>query len=344
MTLNPFKIPSPYLLFTGEATSPQTTGKTAAGVAYWSKEKCLGQLWLESTRLDLGLPHFGLREAVEKGAQTLLIGVSALGGKFEEKWIGLFVEALKNGLHLAAGLHTRLSDVPQIKEAAEKYHRKLFDVRYYDGPVPLSRAEKRIGKRLLTVGTDCAVGKMYAALAITEALKKEGVDATFRATGQTGILIAGSGIAIDNIAADFLFNAVELLSPNAPANHWDIIEGQGALFHPQSAGGSLFLVHGSQPDVMVLCHNPARKTMSDFERYPIPDLAEYIRAYEEAARLTNPNARVEGISLNTSQFKEKEKKHELIKIHEQKYGLPCFDPVLTGVHPFVDAFITRHGR
>jgi uncharacterized NAD-dependent epimerase/dehydratase family protein len=340
--INSFNIPFPYLLFTGDASSAQTTGKTAAGVAHWSKKKCLGQLWLEETRLDLGLPHLRLQEAVEKGARTLIIGVSALGGKLEEKWIALFVEALKAGLNLAAGLHTRLSDVPQIREAAKKYHRDLFDVRYYDGPIPSSQAAKRTGKRLLTVGTDCAVGKMYAALAITEALKEKNIDATFRATGQTGILIAGSGIAIDDLAADFLFNAIELLSPNASANHWDVIEGQGALFHPQSAGGSLFLVHGSQPDVMVLCHNPARKAMADFPNYPIPDLSKYIHAYEEAARLTNPHAKVEGISLNTSQFKEKEKKIELIQSHEQKYGLPCFDPVFTGVHLFVETLILRH--
>ncbi len=333
--LNQFQIPTPYLLFTGEAKSAQTSGKTAAGVAHWCKKKCIGQLWQVSTQLDLGLPHLSLEEAVQKGAKTLIIGVAALGGKLDEQWINLIVEAIRKGLHVAAGLHERLSDVQEIREAAKQHHRQLFDVRYYDDPIPSPTLKKRTGKRLLTVGTDCAVGKMYAALALAEAMQRQGMEATFRATGQTGILIAGSGIAIDNLPADFFVGAVELLSPNASSTHWDLIEGQGAFFHPQSAGGTMMLVHGSQPDAMVLCHNPARKTMADFPDYPIPDLLEYIRAYEEAACLTNPHAKVLAISLNTSQFKEKEKKLELIKTYEHKYHLPCFDPVFTGVDEFV---------
>lgn len=340
--VNEFHIPSPYLLFTGEADSAQTSGKTAAGIAYWCKEKCVGQLWLKHTHLDLGLPHLSLQEAVQKGARTLIIGVAPLGGALEEHWITLFVEALKAGLDLAAGLHTRLSSIPQLKETAEKYHRKLFDVRYYDGPIPPPTAKKRTGNRLLTVGTDCSVGKMYASLAIAHAMKKKKIDAVFRATGQTGILIAGSGISVDGIPADFFVGAVELLSPNAPKNHWDIIEGQGAFFHPQSAGGTMLLIHGSQPDAMVLCHNPSRKTMAHFKDYPIPDLSEFIRTYEEAARLTNPHAKVEAISLNTSQMKDKKEALELIKAHEKKYHLPSFDPVLTGVDSFVETLTQKY--
>jgi uncharacterized NAD-dependent epimerase/dehydratase family protein len=339
--INAFKIPSPYLLFTGEAGSAQTDGKTAAGVAFWCKEKCVGQLWLENTRLDLKVPHLSLSEAVNQGARTLIIGLAPLGGQFDRNWIETLVEGLELGLNLAAGLHMRLSDIPELRDAAEKYNRKLFDVRFYDAPIPAPTAKKRTGKRLLTVGTDCAVGKMYAALAIAKAMQKRHVDATFRATGQTGILIAGSGISIDNLPADFFVGAVELLSPNAPESHWDIIEGQGAFFHPQSAGGTMLLVHGSQPDVMVLCHNPARKTLANFPSYAIHEISEYIEAYEVAARLTNPNAKVAGISLNTSQLKEKEAL-ALIKTYESKYHLPCFDPVLTGVDSFVETLLNGY--
>lgn len=334
--LNQFQISTPYLLFTGDATSAQTSGKTAAGIAHWCKKKCIGQLWERTTRLDLGLPRLNLEEAVQKGAKTLIIGVAPLGGMFDEAWIEWIVEAIRAGLHVAAGLHVRLSEIEPIKKAAEQYRRKLLDVRYYDDPIPPPTLKKRTGKRLLTVGTDCAVGKMYTALALNEAMKKRGMDATFRATGQTGILIAGSGIAIDNLPADFFVGAVELLSPNAAPNHWDLIEGQGAFFHPQSAGGTMMLIHGSQPDAMVLCHNPARVTMADFPDYPIPDLSTYIHKYEEAARLTNSHAKVLAISLNTSQFKETEKKRELIHTYERKCGLPCFDPVFTGVDAFVE--------
>lgn len=337
-----FHIPAPYLLFTGEVTSVQTGGKTAAGVAYWARSKCMGQLWEKGTRLDLGLPHFSLKEAAAKGAKTLMIGVAPLGGQIEERWISIFVEALELGLNLASGLHARLSSIPRIREAAEKSGRKLFDVRHYDGPVPIATAKPRSGKRLLTVGTDCSVGKMYAALAIARALEERGVKSDFRATGQTGILIAGSGVSIDAIPADFFFGAVEQLSPNAEEDHWDIIEGQGAFFHPQSAGGTMLLVHGSQPDAMVLCHNPARRAMASFPDYPIPDLAEYIRAYEEAAHLTNRAAKVVAISLNTSEYKERKEALELIEKTEKKYHLPCFDPVLTGVDSFVELLLKRY--
>ena len=163
---------------------------------------------------------------------------------------------------------------------------------------------KRTGQRLLTVGTDCAVGKKYTALAIEKEMRARGVDADFRATGQTGIFISGRGIAVDSVVADFISGAAEWLSPAAAPDHWDVIEGQGSLFHPAYAGVTLGLVHGSQPDAMVLCHDLARTGIADYEGYAIPSYEACFETYLAAARLTNPRARFAGISLNTSQLDE----------------------------------------
>ena len=159
--------------------------------------------------------------------------------------------------------------------------------------------KKRSGKRVLTVGTDCAVGKKYTALAIEKEMRSRGVDADFRATGQTGIFISGRGIAVDSVVSDFVSGAAEWLSPAAAPQHWDVIEGQGSLFHPAYAGVTLGLIHGSQPDVMVLCHDLARTGIADYDGYAIPSYEACFEAYLAAARLTNPAARFAGVSLNT---------------------------------------------
>src|SRR6185503_8511421 len=164
---------------------------------------------------------------------------------------------------------------------------------------PVASGRRRTGRRLLTVGTDCAVGKKYTALALARELRARGVDATFRATGQTGILIAGSGIPIDAVVSDFVAGAAETLSPDAAPDHWDVVEGQGSLFHPAYAGVTLGLVHGTQPDLLVLCHEASRREIDDYPDHPIPLLAEALRRYREAAALTNPGVEWLGVSLNT---------------------------------------------
>ena len=164
--------------------------------------------------------------------------------------------------------------------------------------------KKRSGRRVLTVGTDCAVGKKYTALAIEKEMRARGVDADFRATGQTGIFISGRGIAVDSVVSDFVSGAAEWLSPAAAPQHWDVIEGQGSLFHPAYAGVTLGLIHGSQPDALVLCHDLARTGIADYEGYAIPSYEACFEAYLAAARLTNPAARFAGVSLNTSSLDE----------------------------------------
>src|SRR5262249_10280049 len=159
---------------------------------------------------------------------------------------------------------------------------------------------KRSGQRLLTVGTDCALGKKYTALALVAAFRKRGVDADFRATGQTGIMISGGGIPLDAVISDFAAGAAEMLTPDAAPDHWDVVEGQGSLFHPSYAGVSLALLHGTQPDVLVLCHEVGRERLAGLEEYATPDLQEAIGLNLILGRRTNQQIRCAGISLNTS--------------------------------------------
>ncbi|MDR3511044.1 MAG: DUF1611 domain-containing protein [Caulobacteraceae bacterium] len=321
---------TPYLIFVGDAPlSPYT--KTAKGVRDWAGSDCIGQWRLTSRAADLGLKDLDPEAAVQRGAKSLLIGTASIGGQMPEAWIPMLVRALEAGLDIVSGLHTRLSNIPEIAEASARLGRQLHDVRHSDIAFPIATGRKRRGKRLLTVGTDCALGKKYTALALARAMSALGADVEFRATGQTGIMIAGSGVAIDAVIADFIAGAAEALSPDAKNNdHWDIIEGQGAIFHPAYAGVTLGLLHGSQPDALVLCHDPSRKEISGFEGFPIRPLGETMAVYRTLAQVTNPDARFVAIALNTSSMAE-EDAHAVALTLEQELGLPCFDPLRFGV-------------
>jgi uncharacterized NAD-dependent epimerase/dehydratase family protein len=211
----------------------------------------------------------------------------------------------------------------------------LFDARVPRPGIPVGTGAPRAGRRLLTVGTDCSVGKMYTALAIERSLRRRGLAADFRATGQTGILIAGAGVPVDAVVADFISGAAEAISPARSDGGWDLIEGQGSLFHPSYAGVSLGLLHGSQPDALVLCHEPTRRHMRGLPEYPIPELDVCMEANLAAARLTNPAAKVAGIALNTSNLPPDEALAMCQRIGAW-FGLPCQDPVSMGVDAIVD--------
>jgi len=243
--------------------------------------------------------------------------------------------ALDRGMDLASGLHRRLSDVPQLKERAARLGRQLSDVRHPPREFDVASGKRRRGKRLLTVGTDCSLGKMYTALAIEREMRKRGMKADFRATGQTGIMIAGSGVSVDAVIADFISGATEWLTPANDDDHWDIVEGQGSLFHPSYAGVSLGLLHGAQPDVLVMCHEPTRTHMRGLPHYRLPSLRDCIDANVAAARLTNPEVRCAGISINTSAL-DASTAESLLKQTEDAFGLPCVDPVRGGVAAIVD--------
>ncbi len=328
-------IARPYLLFLGDAPDA-LAAKTADGIARWRPEQCVGQLRLPGCRADVGLPDVTVAEAAARGARTMVVGVANRGGRFGHDWIETMVQALEAGMDLAAGLHARLADVPAVAEAARALGRALHDVRHPRGALPVGTGAPRPGRRLLTVGTDCSVGKMFAALAIERALRERGISATFRATGQTGILVAGGGIAVDAVVADFIAGATEALAPGAPADHWDIIEGQGSLFHPSYAGVALGLLHGAQAEALVMCHEPSRPHMRGVPGFALPDIEDCIALNESCARLTCPGARVVGLAINTAALPAEEAMIYLDGL-AARFGLPAVDPLRTGVGPIVDA-------
>ena len=330
----PIEINHPYLLFLGDAAD-QLAAKTADGVAHWRPEWCAGQLRLEGCHADLGLPEMTVEEAAAQGVKTVLVGVASRGGVISESWTEILVRAVELGLDVASGLHSRLTDIPRLREAAQKHGRSLFDVRHPTQEFEVANGRKRSGRRLLTVGTDVSVGKMYAALAIEREMRKRGIGADFRATGQTGILIAGYGVSVDAVVSDFVAGAVEWLTPDSDPEHWDVIEGQGSIMNASYAGVTLSLIHGAQPDALVLCHEPTRPHMRGLPDYPMPDLRECMDASVGAARLTNPAAECVGISVNTSNMEPAEGERFMREI-EATLGLPTVDPVRDGVARIVD--------
>ncbi len=324
----------PYLLFVGDA-SDLLAAKSAAGVWQWRRELCVGQVRLAGCSAELSLPVMSVEEGAAAGARTLIIGVANAGGVIPEPWIETMSRALEAGLDLANGLHDRLSDRPDLVDAAARYGRRLIDVRHPSREFSVGTGEPRSGKRLLTVGTDCSVGKMYTTLALEREMRTRGIDADFRATGQTGIFIAGGGVAVDAVVADFISGAVEWLTPAAAEGHWDLIEGQGSLFHPSFAGVSLGLLHGAQPDVLVMCHEPIRGHMRGLPSRALPDLRDCIDANLAAARLTSPQVRCIGVAVNCSGLAPADARACLDRLGDD-LDLPCVDPLLDGVAPLVD--------
>jgi uncharacterized NAD-dependent epimerase/dehydratase family protein len=238
-------------------------------------------------------------------------------------------EAIEAGLDIVSGMHARLSEIASIAEASERCGRALIDIRVPPAGLPVGTGRKRSGKRLLTVGTDCALGKKYTALALARAFAERGVDADFRATGQTGIMIAGAGLPMDAVVSDFLSGAAEVLSPEAPEDHWDVVEGQGSLFHPGFAGVTLGLLHGSQPDVFVVCHDPTREEVMGLPGLPLPSLEEVIELTVALGRRTNPEIRCAGVSLNTTTLSGNEAA-EAIRRTSAWLRLPAADPLRRG--------------
>jgi uncharacterized NAD-dependent epimerase/dehydratase family protein len=236
-------------------------------------------------------------------------------------------------------LHDRLAEIPAVVQAAARLGRELHEIRHVSRRFSVANGRPRSGKRLLTVGTDCALGKKYTALAIARELKVRGRESSFRATGQTGIMISGSGVPIDAVVADFVAGAAEWLSPDAPIHHWDVIEGQGSLFHPAYAGVTLGLLHGSQPDAIVLCHDPTRLHINEYPDYPLPPLDEAIDLYLRMGRLTNAAIRCVGISMNTSRLSETQAREAMAET-AQRLKLPVVDPIREGVGPIVDMLET----
>jgi len=325
----------PYLLFLGDAAD-QLAAKTASGVAHWRRDRCLGQLRLPGCNADLGLPDMTIAEAAKAGVRTLIVGVANRGGVIGPNWRATLIEALEAGMDIAAGLHERVADLPDVAAAAARLGRRIHDVRHPDRGFEVGSGIRRPGKRLLAVGTDCSVGKMYTTLALEAELQRRGMKADFRATGQTGILIAGSGVSVDAVVADFISGAVEWLAPANDPDHWDLVEGQGSLYHPSYAGVTVGLVHGAQPDALVLCHEPTRRHMRGLPHQPLPDLRQCIDGHLAVARLTNPEVRCVRVAVNTAGIRDEEERRRLLDGIADRMGLPAVDPVRDGVGAIAD--------
>jgi uncharacterized NAD-dependent epimerase/dehydratase family protein len=321
-------LPQPYLLFLGDTVEPGYA-KTAFGLRDWARDKCVGEFALPTATVSTGLPKLTPWEAHARGARSLVIGVANSGGFIADSWVPALVEALEAGLDIVSGMHARLREVPALKAASERLGRRLIDVRVPPANIPIASGLKRSGKRLLTVGTDCALGKKYTALSIARAFEKRGIDTDFRATGQTGIMIAGGGIPMDAVVADFAAGAAELLSPVAAPDHWDVIEGQGSLLHPVFAGVTLSLLHGSQPDVIVVCHEPTRTRLLGDEEFAVPSVEEIIDLTLRLGSRTNPAIRVGGLSFNTSGMRE-DQAREVIAAESARLRVPVADPMRGG--------------
>jgi len=331
------RLRKPYLLFLGDEQN-KLGAKTAFGLRDWCTQDVVGEWGLPGCGVTLGLPRLSPQEAAARGAGSIVVGIAPTGGKLPPHWVAELVAAADAGLDVVSGLHTRLSSLAELTQAAARRGVRLIDVRHSDQSFSAASGRKRTGKRVLTVGTDCALGKKYTALALAKNLRARGVAATFRATGQTGIMIAGEGIAMDAVVADFVAGAAEQLSPDNAPDHWDVIEGQGSLFHPAYAGVTLGLLHGSQPDAFVLCHDPSRRTIDEYPEFPIPDLRVAIDDYVRAGRLTNAAIRCVGLSINSSSLSDAACA-EYFRRLAGELELPVCDPLRTGVDGLASALL-----
>jgi uncharacterized NAD-dependent epimerase/dehydratase family protein len=294
---------------------------------------------LPGCNADAKLPDMTVAEGRAAGAKTFVVGAVNAGGVLPKHWVSSIVAAIESGMDVASGLHMRLGDDPDIRAAAEAHGARLFDVRHSTERFATGKGTKRPGKRLLTVGTDCSVGKKYSALALEAGMRAKGLDADFRATGQTGVFISGRGVAIDAVVADFISGAAEWISPAADPDHWDVVEGQGSLFHPSFAGVTLGLLHGSQPDAFVVCHEPTRTHMRGV-KHPLPTIREVIEHTILCGRLTNPDILCVGIAVNTTALAEDDALAYLRDV-AREHDLPAVDPVRFGVEPIVDRILAE---
>ncbi|MEI4233116.1 N-acetyltransferase DgcN [Roseovarius sp. D22-M7] len=331
-------IETPYLLFLGDAPD-MLAAKVAIGIRDWRPDNAVGQFRLPGCGADLGLTDMTLAEAKAAGAKTMVIGVANRGGVISNAWKKVLVTAMEEGFDLAAGLHNLLRDEPDLKAVAEATGRKLHDVRVPEVKYPIADGKKRSGKRCLPVGTDCSVGKMYTAMAMEGEMHARGLKATFRPTGQTGILITGDGVPLDAVVADFMAGAVEWLTPDNDADHWDLIEGQGSLYHVSYSGVTLALVHGGQPDALILCHEPTRTHMRGLPDYSLPTLEQLRDTALPLARISNPNCQVVAVAVNTQHMDEDTARAYLAGV-ESEIGLPATDPYRFGASKLVDALAT----
>jgi uncharacterized NAD-dependent epimerase/dehydratase family protein len=320
--------------------------KTASGLIRYNPEEVVAVI--DSTKAGKSVQEilgFGgeipivedLAASLKYGPHALLIGIAPRGGKLPVEWRNQVKQALENGLDVISGLHDMLNEDSELSMIALLKKAKIWDLRESKGFNKVAIGDPRLikAKVVLTVGTDCKVGKMITAIEIAKEAKNSGWNPFFVATGQTGMVIADSGIPIDSIIGDFMSGALEeFVIEKSKSYDLLLVEGQGTIIHPGYSGVSLALIHGSLPDAMILCHFPRRKEIKNY-KIPIPPLPELIKLHEEVTKPVKP-CRVIGISLNTQELAEEEAKEEIKKI-EEKTGLPTTDPIRFGCKRLVEA-------
>ncbi len=335
------------LAILAEGQFAPATAKTAIGVLRYSPypvvaivdSATVGRDAFAVVGVGKGVPIVAtVDEAIALGAEALLIGTASAGGRIADSYRPHLARALERGITVWNGLHERVLSDPALAAAAERGNATVRELREPPAPLPIGghRARREGAIVVLTVGTDAAVGKMTASLEIAEALRRAGKRAAFVATGQTGIAIAGEGIAVDAVVADFIAGAAEkMVCDAAESADYVIVEGQGSLTHPGFSGVTLGLLHGTAPDLLVLCHDAARPVMKGYERegLRLRSLTECIGIYEEAASWSRPSgaerARVVAVALNTARLTD-----DLARASISEAGgetrLPAADPIRDG--------------
>ncbi len=322
--------------------------KTAEGVIRYGKNPVAAVI--DSTQAGrtvedvLGVPCpapivASITEALAYKPDALLLGTAWTGGQLPDQWRPDIIAAIKSGLDVISGLHDFLADDPDISRCAELHQKALLDVRRPpdDLPVASGKAASVPAMTILTVGSDCSVGKMTASLELTAVAGKAGHKAKFVATGQTGIMICGDGIAIDRVIGDFMAGAVEQMVLETGYNHdFVFVEGQGSLVHPGFSGVTLALVHGACPEAMILCHKSTKTKIGEMP-FAIPPLAELVTMYEYMAEPVRPS-KVLGVALNTAGMTDKAAV-EAIAAAEEETGLPATDPVRYGAGKLFEAIV-----
>jgi uncharacterized NAD-dependent epimerase/dehydratase family protein len=330
------------VLAEGHSADPHH-GKTARGVMRYGRDPVVAIL--DSTRageMHEGIPIVGrVDDALCFDPTTALVGVATSGGRFPPAWRDLLRACVSKGLDIENGLHEFLVDDPELVELAARHNVELRDLRRPPPGlnVPTGANLEVDGKIVLTVGSDCAIGKMTVSLELDAELKRRGIASEFIPTGQTGIAIAGWGISVDAVVSDFLAGAAEALVVEGARRGGKVllVEGQGSLLHPAYSGVTLGLMHGSAPHAFVLCHQAGQRYVEDDERFPIPPLTELIELHERASLLARP-AKVVAIALNTRRLDDAAAR-EAVAAAAEETGLPAADPVRGSAGPLVDAIL-----
>jgi uncharacterized NAD-dependent epimerase/dehydratase family protein len=335
-----------YLLLAEGFSADPHYGKTAHGVLRYRRDSVVAIL--DSTRepgsADDGVPVVAsVDDALRFDPTTALVGVATQGGRFPPEWIDILERCISSGLDIENGLHHFLTEDPKLSELARRHNVQLRDLRR--PPADLSTATGANldvpGTIVLTVGSDCAIGKMTVSLELDREARSRGLRSVFVPTGQTGIAIAGWGIAVDAVVADFIAGAAERLVVEGSERGGELlwVEGQGAILHPVYSGVTLGLYHGSAPHLLVLCHESSHEEIEGAGGGPhrIPPLADLITLHESLALPVRP-AKVAAIALNTRRLAE-DAARAAIAAAEAETGLPADDPVRFGARRLVDAVV-----